>query len=161
MAGGLVLTLRALLPGRPVVAADRRNVRIEVEYASSGQLAVEGWTYGEPSTCDRKLATTLTRNEAVTFNPAAPEAAVWIDDGILVRVQAAVGLPQVTLRHGGAFRRDGCQERGKTVFDRKKFSIDDWVERVIDQDDIITGVRIEREPNLYEDILIRVLVHKH
>lgn len=162
LAGGLVLAIQTLGHGQSVIAADRRKVRIQVEYVSSGQLTVEGWTYGGSSTCQQELATTLTKEDAETFfNPGASELAVWIEECILVKVEAfEQGLPLVALRHGGTFKEAGCWGGGKTVFERKRFSVGDSAEKVIDRSPRIFGVRIERENNINDDFLFRVRVRK-
>jgi hypothetical protein len=163
MAGALALTFERLLPVPPVLAADRRNVRIKVEFLSDGRLDVEGWINGSQETCTKTLSADLLKDETVTYDPGAPDVAVWIEEGILVKVEAQpFALPQVTLRHGGTFTAVGCQAGGKTVFQRKKLYIDEeTLDRRIDRDPRIFRIRIDREPNVNEDIVILVRVNRH
>ena len=162
MAGGLVLAFQALMHGQPIAAAERRKVRVKVELVSGGRLSVEGWTYGGSSTCQQKLATTLTTEEDVAFfNPGASELALWIEECILIKMEAVEqGLPLVALRHGGTFKEAGCWGGGKTIFERKKFFIEESAEKVIDRNPRIFSVWIEREANINEDLLFRVRMGK-
>lgn len=156
-----MLALQALLTGYPVTAGERRNVRIKGVNETSRPLDVEGYKFDRQSTCDKKLLAAIPPRETETFDPNDSEAAVWIEEVILVKAQAEyVGLPLVAFRYGGTFTKPDCHNGGKTVFEKRKFGIGDRASRLIQIGETTYDIEIWREPNFEEDLVFRVDVLK-